>query len=348
MRSANITLRSHMHSNTWTYQLVWTDFIGFLSSRGLPLRTSPFPWFVIFLIPCQDQGSPYGKVAVYKCAPRHPPWVTCPLQLKRGHDYMFMRGVFMLRPPQVARPLPSWSLEVLLTFLKTEEFEPLHEAPFKRLIQKTLCLLLASGRRIGEISMLSRSVVSRDSEDSLEIPWVAGYVPKVHTPLFASSFPSILRLHSTIRSHLLHCPVRACSIYMDRASSWMEILPPSRRHSFFWSYSAHGRKIPRSALTKLFISLVLEARGLSGDNSHVPVGPHQMRKLAASYAVWAGQDEQIILSCMGFSSGKIFRKNYVAEVPPLRVACVLPGGSFIPRHTPLPLQIRSGVDSETV
>ena len=110
----------------------------------------------------------------------------------------------------------------------------------------------------------------------------------------------------------------------------MEVLPPSRRHNFFWSYSTHGRKITRSALTKLFIRLVLEAWGLSGDDSPVPVGPHQMWKLTASYAVWAGQDEQIILSRMGFSSGRIFHKNYVAEVPPLRVAYVLPGGSFIP------------------
>ena len=60
-----------------------------------------------------------------------------------------------------------------------------------------------------------------------------------------------------------------------------------------------------------------------------------MRKFAASYSSMVGQDEEEVVRVMGFSSNRILRKNYVAQVPPLLVPCVLPGGPFLARkdHT---------------
>ena len=63
-----------------------------------------------------------------------------------------------------------------------------------------------------------------------------------------------------------------------------------------------------------------------------PIGVHQMRKLAATYAIQVGQDEQVVKVKLGFSTVRILRKNYVAEAPSLREACVLPGGSFVPNR----------------
>ena len=71
-------------------------------------------------------------------------------------------------------------------------------------------------------------------------------------------------------------------------------------------------------------------RALAGPE--VPIGIHQMRKLAATYAIQAGQDEQLIKVKLGFSDVRILRKNYIAEAPQLREACILPGGSFIPNR----------------
>ena len=47
----------------------------------------------------------------------------------------------------------------------------------------------------------------------------------------------------------------------------------------------------------------------------VNVGIHQIRKLASSHAIRAGQKERIIKEKMGFSEVKILRKNYDAQVP---------------------------------
>ena len=53
-------------------------------------------------------------------------------------------------------------------------------------------------------------------------------------------------------------------------------------------------------------------------------------ELAATYAIKVGQPEEMVRVKLGFSALRIMKKNYVADAPPLRVACVLPGGPFIP------------------
>ena len=85
-------------------------------------------------------------------------------------------------------------------------------------------------------------------------------------------------------------------------------------------------------LSDLFIDLVKDSRR-SLREPGVEIGIHQSRKLAAAYSLQVGQDEQVVKSKMGFSEIRILRKNYVAPVPELREACVLPGGSFIPDRT---------------
>ena len=92
--------------------------------------------------------------------------------------------------------MPRWSLNLLLEYLKSDYFESLETADKTRLTQKALFLiLLASGRRKGEIANISReSRVLSDS--SLELVWIPGFLPKHHTPDFQPACPSISKLIS--------------------------------------------------------------------------------------------------------------------------------------------------------
>ena len=47
-------------------------------------------------------------------------------------------------------------------------------------------------------------------------------------------------------------------------------------------------------------------------------------------------NELTIKEKMGFSEVRILRKNYIASVPDLTIACVFPGGTFFPNtpHSP--------------
>ena len=87
-------------------------------------------------------------------------------------------------------------------------------------------------------------------------------------------------------------------------------------------------------LTELFNGVVTDSFKFGnlvvGDN----VGPHQMRKFAASYShVMLLENpalERRLLDRMGFASMVILKKNYVDNVPDLYTRCVLPVGTFIP------------------
>ena len=76
-----------------------------------------------------------------------------------------MRGIFNFNPPLKTKEMPRWSLDLILSYLKSENFEPLEEINDYLLTQKTLFLiLLASGRRNGDITNLSR--VFKEVENS--------------------------------------------------------------------------------------------------------------------------------------------------------------------------------------
>ena len=148
-----------------------------------------------------------------------------------------MRGVFNYVPPVVAKSMPSWNLNSLLNFLLCPVFEPLESADYKRLTQKTLCLiLLASGRRISEVANISRTSLELPSLSSLSLRWVPGFLPKTHSPSHQPSCPSIGYLSSDNGSSLPLCPVRAYRIYLARSSSWLADAPPHLHHRYLWSH----------------------------------------------------------------------------------------------------------------
>ena len=97
-----------------------------------------------------------------------------------------------------------------------------------------------------------------------------------------------------------------------------------------WSSPGSGKALDKDYLSKIFKTLVEDSRKHFKKKGKVAIGPHDVRKFAASYASQVGQDEELVRKVRGFSSVKIMRKNYIASVPHLKMHCVLPGGSFIP------------------
>ena len=88
-----------------------------------------------------------------------------------------MLGLHAIKPPSSHGFMPPWDLSDLLLFLQSREFFPFETCSFLRLSQKTLALiLLASGRRIHEISSLSRDF--RRSGDKVVLYWPEGFKAK--------------------------------------------------------------------------------------------------------------------------------------------------------------------------
>ena len=93
-------------------------------------------------------------------------------------------------------------------------------------------------------------------------------------------------------------------------------------------------RMPKDQLTRWFISCVKDSRRYHHSKGSFRIGPHQCRKFAASFSVLLGHDMGRVLDVMGFSSPKVFHKNYVGPVSPLGVSCVLPGGPYSPIPNP--------------
>ena len=157
--------------------------------------------------------------------------------------------------------------------------------------------------------------------------------PKFIPSEFRAPTPSISSMDSAHSSDRLLCPVRAFRIYLERSQEWLDGVPLLLRlHSSLWSFPDSGVQVPTCVLSSWFRNLVVDSQRLNGLPVPKDIGPHQVRKLAASYARKAGQAEPLVQRVMGFSSRVILRKNYVADVPPIHFPCVLPGGTFLPRR----------------
>ena len=326
-------LLAHRASSVRQYQGVWDKFLSFLFLRSLSASDVSVGIVCDFLsFQAVAYKRQYRTLSGYRSALRHPLLFMFHIDVNCVASDLFLRGVFNYVPPVRARVMPCWSLDALLGFLLGPPFEPLESAPFLRVLQKALCLiLLASGRRIGDICFLSRSARPLPSGLGLSLSWVPGYFPKVHTPLFPATPPSIRRMTSGVTRDRLLCPVRAYDVLISRSLDLIEDVPLSLRHHRLWVNPRNLLPASKGSLSRWFVNLVLDSRRRHGDFGPVSVGPHQRRKLAASYSSLLGQNEDTVLRVMGFSSRSVFRKNYVAWVPPLTVPCMLPGGPFLAR-----------------
>ena len=175
--------------------------------------------------------------------------------------------------------------------------------------------------------LLSRQFSDRG--DHLVLECFPDFLPKHHTPSFMSS-PPVLHSFQGSSVAVPHCPVRAFRLYFSASERWFVDSSPSVSRPL-WRLPKSGRPLSQQVLTKHFKSLIVDCLYLNDlEGSQNQVTPHQMRKFAASYSHQLGQDEEKVRQVMGFSSLKVLKKNYQAQVPPLELPCVLPGGSFLP------------------
>ena len=333
--AADVYLLSLRESSTRQYQSIWRKFLSFLSRNDISHRDTSVGvvcnWLTYEAI---VNNLTYRTLTGYRSALKIPLFWGCNLEIKTVVSDQFLRGLYNLKPPLRAAPMPIWNINVVLSYLQSDKFEPLESASFDSLAQKTLFLiLLASGRRISEVANLSRLHSEDSSGLSLTLEWVPQFRPKHDDPGFQPPFPSISYLATDRSQDLFLCPIRAYYTFLSISQPWAFRQTSQGQHPLLWAHPTDRLPLNVRKLTKLFINLVRDALRDAGLPFRVKIGPHQMRKFAASLSIKHGQNEDIVRELMGFSSVNILRKNYVAGVPPLNIACVLPGGPYFPQGT---------------
>ena len=134
-----VYLRSYRPSSTKQYQWVWCKFLSFLSKNGFSLLDTSVGIVCNFLTyESTINNLQYRTVSDYRSALRHPLFCSCGLDIKTVASSQFLRVLFNLKPPVRSAPMPVWNLNVLLSFLDSDKFEPLSSASVTSVIQKTL------------------------------------------------------------------------------------------------------------------------------------------------------------------------------------------------------------------
>ena len=84
----------------------------------------------------------------------------------------------------------------------------------------------------------------------------------------------------------------------------------------------------------MFISTANRARRMADDLAVVRMGPHQMRKFAASYSTLVMRSsnlpEKLLLDRMGCKTMSVLKRTYINKVPRLSFKVVVPVGTFSP------------------
>ena len=241
-----------------------------------------------------------------------------------------MRGLRRAVPPPISSPMPRWDLDTVLNYLCSEPFEPMESADLWHVTMKTVFLMfVASGRRAGELACLTRRSTGRSR---LFLAWPPSFRPKNYNQLqdnlrrlgrFGPTSPSIRMLDFNDPDNVL-CPVRAYRHYLARTTA------PQFSKYYLWDYGDDKEKINILKLSRTFIKTVENAHTYANLSKPKPIGPHQARKLAASYGILLCNnvlDEQHLMQDMGYSSLGAMKKVYIREVPTLRCNCIVPGGT---------------------
>ena len=315
--AVSIMMAKHRKSTSRQYQSTWKSFLDYLSVKDVPHTDVTLATVFGFLAYRAQTGLGYRTISTYRCALVDPLRSALGLLIDTPESEAFMRGLFNSNPPKRKAPLPEWNLEVLLRFLASKTFEPLDMASWDLVLQMTLALiLLASGRRICEVANISRNFNVKKGRVFLH--WLPSFMAKNESKDFRAEFPSISSMDTESSQDQLLCPVRAWKIFKDKRPA---DCPPDS----FWG-------IDTRALSARFISLVTDARKSVGLSGKISTGPHQMRKLAASYGMkflCSSVDDQLLLAKrMGWASLSVLKKAYLDNVPELGISCVVPLGTI--------------------
>lgn len=319
-QAVDLILTQHRPSTCRQYQMVWDKFLDFLRVRGIShdeVGANSVADFLAYYAVSLRRA--YRTVAGYKCAVAEPLYANFGISLETREIKALLRGVYARHPPPKDGLMPGWCLSDLLEYLRGPPFEPLETARWGALIKKTLVLfLLASGRRISEISEIQR--VSCRKGNKVILKWLPLFRAKWESADFHPEQPSVSRLVPLPGEDVLLCPVRAWSVFVRKRMTIRNYVDNDR----FWPCSMY-------ALTYFCKRVVKDSVKFAGKSLVGPVGPHQFRKLAGSLSrKFFTDSERVLYNKMGSKSMSVLTRSYIRDVSRVRHSCVVPLGTLYP------------------
>ena len=330
--AAYIISNSHKASTKNQYQSGWKLWLSYLQSHNIPNEKVNAITLCNFLV---FQGVQISRalstLKVYYYSIRKPFKLVYNTDLppKEDLDELF-NGIYHLNPPPTKEDLaPKWDLTSLLNYLRGEEFEPLSSAPVDMVeIKAFILILIATGRRVGEISSATFDKVKFIGDDKVELGWSPTFRVKAQRSKssWSPANPSFSVLRGT--SDDLLCPVRAFRAYYEIRCS----LPHDAYGGYLWT-----RKLKQ--ISNLVRDTIIDAlKQFQPDLLEVPnllVRVHQLRKFVISLAkkfLKVSDDE--LCKLVGSRTIAVPYRRYISAVTEVKLPCQIPGGTLYPSNAP--------------
>ena len=322
-RSADVIIGCHKVSTIKQYQSGWTKFLNYLDRESISHSKVLLCHAVNFLSWEQEiYERAYNTIANYKAAIYLPLRIVLNLDLSSERVEKLMSGIYNIVSP-VKRPMPNWSLSDVLRYLSSDVFFPMESISFDLLSRKFLILFaLASGRRISEIFGCSRETFVLRGRTYIK--WIPEFRPKWDSAVCKKGGfdpPSILRFEGGSSRDKRLCPFLTLQAYLKRRDDFCNPVDDNG----LWICKDKG------ALARLLKDTLFKSRRWCSLGTNIVCYPHQMKKLAVSYSYkYFVKAEKLLPKVVGNYSWGTLKDNYLGEVPSLKVACVLPLGTFKP------------------
>ena len=224
--------------------------------------------------------------------------------------HALIRSFSLERPQGVLSP-PSWDLDKVLRFLRSDFFEPLESKPLKIITQKTLFLVsLATAKRVGELQALTKNVSFRGKD--IAVSYSPGFVAKTESA--RNPLPRFFIVRSLgdfaagLNEDLLLCPVRALSIYLRVTKGLV-----GRAPSLFVSPSRISRPISKNAISFCLRDVIMKAEGSGRDEGPLPRTP-SIRSVATSAVFFRNWSVSKVLEAATWRSNSVFASFYLREL----------------------------------
>jgi len=226
-------------------------------------------------------------------------------------------------------PVPDWDLFLVLEFLRSQDFEPLHLASLSNLTRKTLFLiLLATARRGSEIHSLSGlpKDISFESDRCIVLKFRPAFLAKNQKPDQPAPvirIPTLSSILSTDDPDIVNCPTRALSSYLNRTAL---VRSPGQKLLFISLNSARDKDISKVTLAKWVSTLIKQAYSWwdsNGDHA-LTVLPlhsaraHETRAWSTSLAVTKSGRLSEVLQAAYWSSEDVFINFYLRDIASAR------------------------------
>ena len=326
--AANLFANSHKDSTINQYQSGWKLWLSYLKSHNIPnhkVTSITLCNFLAFQGVQIDRSLTTVKNYFYALRKPFKLFYNADLPSKDDIDALF-NGLYHRKPPSTKEDLaPKWSLSALLEYLRGPAFEPLQAVPFKMVELKAFILiLLATGRRVGEINSASFFEVKFVGDDKVELGWFPTFRAKAErsNSSWVPANPSFYALAGA--SDDLLCPYRAFLAFYELRCS----LPHEAHDGYLWT-----RRLKH--FTNLVRDTILDAlKQFQPNLTGVPdllVRVHQLRKFAISlakkYLVVSDDD---LCKVVGSRRITVPYKRYISDVPMVQFSCQIPCGTLHP------------------